>query len=137
MTEEFDNLDNMTELEELGVSNDLLATIEEKCKELKAADETVGALFPIVVQGNPAYDAKEMYYGIFRQPTFKIFSKYLVASTQNNAGAMRTLARDCFLAGDKELVENDSLFLFGLMGQLSKIIEVRSGALVNLSKTGK
>ena len=34
---------------------------------------------------------------------------------------MRQLARDTFLAGDKELIDDDSLFLFGLTGQLSKI----------------
>lgn len=137
MEKEFDTPINMAELEELGVDSKLISTIEATAKELKAKDETIGMIFPLVVQGNPSYDSKELYIGYFRQPNFKIFSKYLVASSQNNAGAMRTLARDCFLAGDKELIDNDSLFLFGLMGQLTKIIEVRQGALVNLSKTGK
>lgn len=50
---------------------------------------------------------------------------------------MRTLAKECFLDGDKELVDDDSLFLFGLMGQLAQVIEMRNGKLVNLSKTGK
>lgn len=45
---------------------------------------------------------------------------------------MRQLAKDCFVDGDKELVDNDSLFLFGLMGQLSEIISTRQNVLVNL-----
>jgi hypothetical protein len=47
------------------------------------------------------------------------------------------LAKDCFIEGDRELIDDDSLFLFGLMGQLSEIIKMRQGKLVNLSKTGK
>lgn len=64
-------------------------------------------------------------------------SKYLTAAQKDQAVAMRTLAKECFLDGDKELVDDDSLFLFGLMGQLAKVIEMRNGKLVNLSKIGK
>ena len=44
---------------------------------------------------------------------------------------MRQLARACFIEGDKELVDNESLFLFGLMSQLSEIITTRQSLLVN------
>ena len=44
---------------------------------------------------------------------------------------MRTLAKDCFLDGDKELIDNESLFLFGLMGQLSEVISTRQSTIVN------
>ena len=74
---------------------------------------------------------------IHRAVTFKAFSKYLTASQSNQALAMRTLATDCFVGGDKELIDDDSLFLFGLMGQLGQIIQMRNGTLVNLSKPGK
>ena len=124
---------DFTALENLGVTDAMLADIKKTVKELKEKNQNVKAIFPLVVQGNPAFDD----VGYFRQPDFKIFSKYLVGSAQNQAGAMRQLARDSFLGGDKELIDDDSLFLFGLMGQLSKIIEIRNGALVNLSKTGK
>lgn len=50
---------------------------------------------------------------------------------------MRTLAKDCYIEGDKDLVDNESLFLFGLMGQLSEIITTRQTVLVGLSKAGK
>lgn len=115
----------------------LLATIEKKVKEIKDKNPEKKAVFPIVVDGNADFDEKEHYVGYFCQPTFKTFSKYLTASQSNQAVAMRALAKDCFIDGDKELVDDDSLFLFGLMGQLSKIIEMRHGRLVNLSKPGK
>ncbi len=124
------------ETEEI-VDTELLASIEKKVKELKAQNPDKKMIFPIVVDGNVDFGEKEHYVGYFCQPSFKTFSKYLSAAQNNQAVAMRVLAKDCFLDGDKELVDDDSLFLFGLMGQLSKIIEMRHGRLVNLSKPGK
>ena len=119
------------------LTNEKLAKqIEAKVKEIKEGDPKLRVVFPLVVEGNE-FDEKQVYVGYFRQPTFQAFSKYLSASQSNQAVAMRTLAKDCFLAGDMELVDDDSLFLFGLMGQLSRIIEMRHGNLINLSKPGK
>lgn len=118
------------------ISKELQATIEKKVKELKEKNPKLRVIFPIVVDG-AEYDDKEVYVGYFQQPSFKAFSKYLTAAQSNQAVAMRALANDCFIDGDKELVDDDSLFLFGLMGHLSKIIEMRHGQLVNLSKPGK
>ena len=55
----------------------------------------------------------------------------MAASKKDEVTAMRTLAKDCFLDGDKELIDTDSLFLFGLMGQLAEIIQTRQSTLVN------
>ena len=137
--EETENEEVSEELEEdtdeLGV--ELRTVIEKKVAEIKVANPNKKAIFPIVVDGNVDFGEKEHYVGYFCQPSFKTFSKYLTASQNNQAVAMRVLAKDCFLDGDKDLVDDDSLFLFGLMGQLSKIIEMRHGRLVNLSKPGK
>ena len=119
-----------------GLSSEKVKEIGEKLDALKAANPK-SRIFPIAVEGDPDYDDKEIYIGYFKQPTFAEFSKYLAASQKDQVVAMRVLAKDCFLDGDKELVDNDSLFLFGLMGQLSEIIKIRQGKLVNLSKTGK
>ena len=116
---------------------ELQETIEAKVKELKAANPKVKRIYPIVVEGDPENDEKDFYVGYFCQPSFPVFSKYLSASQSNNANAMRQLAKDCLLAGDSELVEDESLFLFGLMAQMSKIVESRNGRVVNLSKAGK
>ena len=116
---------------------ELLASIEKKAKELKEKNPDKKIIFPIVVDGNVEFGETEPYVGYFCQPSFKTFSKYLTAAQNNQAVAMRVLAKDCFVDGDRDLVDDDSLFLFGLMGQLSKIIEMRHGRLVNLSKPGK
>ena len=118
------------------VTDDVKRQIEETVARIKEGKPELRKIYPIVVEGTE-WDDKPLYIGYFRQPTFKAFSKYLAASQRDNAVAMRALANDCFLEGDKELVDDDSLFLFGLMGQLSQVIEMRNGQLVNLSKTGK
>ncbi|MDR1119463.1 MAG: hypothetical protein LBM08_00920 [Dysgonamonadaceae bacterium] len=118
------------------IGQKLQKEIEKTVAELKEKDPLLKRVFPIVVFGNDE-DGKDKYIGYFRQPGFTVFSKYLSATQANQAVAMRTLAKDCFVDGDKELVDDDSLFLFGLMGQLGKIIEIRQGKLVNLSKPGK
>ena len=74
---------------------------------------------------------KEFYVAYMGEPTFPQFSKFMAASKKDEVNAMRQLARDCFLDGDKELVDNESLFLFGLMSQLSEIITTRQSLLVN------
>lgn len=113
----------------------LQAEVDKKAAEIKE-EQKLKVVFPLVVEGQE-FDDKEVYIGYFRQPSFKAFSKYLTASQSNQAAAMRTLATDCFVGGDKELIDDDSLFLFGLMGQLGQIIQMRNGTLVNLSKPGK
>lgn len=119
-----------------GLTPEIEEQIVNKVNELKAANPK-DRIFPIAVEGDVDYGEKAVYVGYFKQPSFPIFSKYLAASQKDQAVAMRTLARDCFLDGDKELIDNDSLFLFGLMGQLSEIIKIRQGKLVNLSRAGK
>lgn len=120
-----------------GLTPEVEEKIAAKVNELKESNPK-DRIFPIVIEGDEEYGEKPVYVGYFKQPSFPIFSKYLTASQKSDqAVAMRTLARDCFVEGDKELIDDDSLFLFGLMGQLSEIIKIRQGKLVNLSKTRK
>lgn len=111
------------------------ATVEKKVAELKENNPKL-KVFPLLVEGD-ADDTKEVYIGYFCQPSFLNFSKYLTLSQKDQVSAMRQLAKDCFLDGDRELIDDDSLFLFGLMGQLQHIIKMRGGRVINLSKPGK
>lgn len=88
-------------------------------------------VYPMVVFGDTQCGEKEIYVAYMAEPTFPQFSKFMAASKKDEVTAMRTLAKDCFLDGDRDLVDNDSLFLFGLMGQLAEIIQTRQTALVN------
>lgn len=130
-------MDEMEIIEDgLELTPELEKEIENKVVELKKANPSVRAIFPIMVAGSE-YDDKELYIGYFRQPDLKTFSKFTAASANNQTLALHTLAKDCFLGGDDSLINDDNLFLFGTMGQLSKIIEMRHGRLVNLSKARK
>lgn len=126
----------LMEIEEAPLAPELMAEIEKTVKELKEKHK-LKVVFPMIVDGAD-YDEKKQYLAYFRQPTFQNFNKYLTASQKGNAAvALRQLATDCFLAGDKELIDDESLFMFGLMGQFNQMIEMRNGRLVNLSKPRK
>lgn len=111
------------------------AAIEKKVADLKA-NNPKAKIIPLLVEGD-GDDEKDIYIGYFSQPSFINFSKYLTLSQKDQASAMRQLAKDCFVDGDRELIDDDSLFLFGLMGQLQHIIKMRGGRVINLSKPGK
>ena len=105
--------------------------IKEKALKLKE-DRNRSKLYPMVVFGDTTNGEKETYVVYMSEPNFPQFSKFMAASKKDEVMAMRTLARDCFVDGDKELVDDESLFLFGLMGQLSELITTRQSLLVNL-----
>ena len=131
---EKENMEN--EVDELLLSDELIQTINSKVSELHAANPKLKRLYPIYVEGDEC-DGKEHYIGYFKQPSFTAFSKYMSLSQKDQVGAMRELAKDCFVDGDKELIVDESLFIYGLMPHLVRLIEVRKGKLVNLSKAGK
>lgn len=118
-------------------SEKVQSEIEDKIKTLKQNDSKLKRVYPIMVLGDVEAGEKPYYIGYFKQPPFPAFSKYLSLSQKDQAGAMRELAKDCFLDGDKELIKDESLFLYGLMPHLAQLIEMRQGKVVNLSKAGK
>ena len=105
--------------------------IKEKALKLKS-EKKLRKIYPLVVFGDESCGEKEIYVAYMGEPTFPQFSKFMAASKKDEVMAMKTLAKDCFVDGDKELVDNESLFLFGLMGQLSEVIATRQSTLVNL-----
>lgn len=118
-------------MEEKSLSLQMESDIKEKAQQLKS-EKKLRKVYPIVVWGDTSCGEKEVYVAYMAEPSFPQFSKFMVASKKDEVMAMKTLAKDCFVDGDKELVDNESLFLFGLMGQLSEIISTRQTALVNL-----
>lgn len=110
--------------------------IRKRAKEIKA-EKKLRKVYPMVVFGDTDNEEKEIYVAYLAEPSFAQFSKFMAASKKDEVMAMRTLAKDCFIEGDKELVDDESLFLFGLMGQLSEIIQTRQTTLVGFSKAGK
>lgn len=107
------------------------AKIKEKAQQIKT-DKKLRKVFPMVVFGDTNNGEKEFYIAYLSEPTFPQFSKFMAASKKDEVNAMRTLGKDCFIEGDRELIDDDSLFLFGLMGQLSEVITTRQSIIVNL-----
>ena len=124
------------QIEEFELEESVLKTIDAKVTELLAANNKLRRVYPIYIEGDEC-DGKAYYIGYFKQPSFVAFSKYMSLSQKDQVGAMRELAKDCFIEGDKELITDDSLFVYGLMPHLVRLIEIRKGKLVNLSKAGK
>lgn len=117
-------------MEEKVLSLKQTAEIKECAQQLKT-EKKLRKVLPVVIFGDLGCGEKELYVAYLSEPGISQFSKFMASSKKDEVIAMRTLARDCFVEGDRELVDNDSLFLFGLMGQLSQIIEPRQSALVN------
>lgn len=118
-------------MEEKTLSLQMETEIKEKAQNLRT-EKKLRKVYPIVVWGDISCGEKEVYVAYLSEPSFPQFSKFMVASRKDEVMAMKTLAKDCFIDGDKELVDNESLFLFGLMGQLSEIISTRQTTLVDL-----
>ena len=104
--------------------------IKEKAAAIKT-EKKVRKVYPMVVFGDKANGEKDHYVAYLAEPSFPQFSKFMAASKKDEVQAMRTLAKDCFLDGDKELVDDESLFLFGLMPLLPEIISTRHSSVVN------
>lgn len=104
--------------------------ITKKAKELKAQYK-LRKIFIAVVQGEED-DDKPFYIGYFRRPGLMHFSQYMNFVQKDLVQANKMLAQNVFLAGDKELVDDEDLFIYGTMGQLSHIIDSRNADLVKV-----
>ncbi len=124
----------MAETNELLLPKELNETIKEKCEELRNTNPKLKRIVPVVVEGNTEYGEKPYYVAYMRTPDMKAFSKFMITNASNSIIAQQNLAKDCFLAGDKELLNDDDLFLMGLMPQLNTLIEARNSTIVDLSK---
>ena len=105
--------------------------IKDRVKELLKKKKST-KIYPVVVIGDTDLGEKEFYVGYFGQPTFPQFSKFIAAGKKDETVALKTLAKDTFIEGDKELVDSDSLFLFGAMPQIQAVMSVRHSYIVNL-----
>lgn len=124
-------------MNDISVSEELLETIEKRVEEIKQENPKLKKVYPVVVFGDPEAGEKESYVAYLREPNLASFPKFMMLSKKEEVPAMRVLAKDCFICGDQELLDDDSLFLYGLMSQLSEIISSCQAVLVNLSKPGK
>lgn len=102
--------------------------IVKKAEALKA-EHKLRKIFIVIVEGEEG-DEKPLYIGYLRRPSLMHFSQYMNFVQKDVVQANKMLATNVFLAGDRELVDDDELFLYGTMGQLSQIIDSRNADMV-------
>lgn len=102
--------------------------IAKKAEELKKI-HGLRKVFVIVVKGDED-DDKPLYIAYLRRPNLMHFSQYMNFVQKDLIQANKMLASNVFLAGDKELVDDEELFLYGTMQQLSRIIDSRNADMV-------
>ncbi len=104
------------------------AEIKEKINALKK-EKGIKRIFAIVVEGDDE-DSKPMFVGYFRNPSIMHFSAYMSFVTKDAVQAALTLAKSTFIDGDRELIDDDDVFLRGTFDRFSVIMERRNSDLV-------
>lgn len=120
---------------EVGISVEMREVITKKIEELRQSTGNK-RIQAIVIVGDE-YDEKPMYVGYFKRPNTMQFSLWMNQAQKDPVVANKTLAQSCFISGDKEMVDDDDLFLYGTMPKIAMLIESRNADLVKLSSAAK
>ena len=110
------------------ITPEITASILEKANAIRQ-EKGIKRIYPIVIVGDE-FDEKPLYVGYFTRPDFPTFSMFMNKVNQDSVQASRMLAQNCFVDGDRELLNDDDLFLYGLMNQLTVLIDNRHAELV-------
>lgn len=103
--------------------------ISTKIVELKAKHK-VKKVFVIIVEGDVEAGEKPYYICYMRRPNMMQFSQYMNFVQKDLVQANQMLAQNIYLDGDKELIDDEELFLYGTMQQLNHVIDARNSDLV-------
>ena len=137
MAKEKQDIDNANEqeevpaveiLSEVNVPLEIREEIARKIDELKAKNK-LRRVFAVIVEGEEG-DSKPLYIAYLQRPNLIHFSQYMSFVQKDLVQANKMLAQNVFLAGDKELIDDDELFLYGTMPQLTHLIDSRNGELL-------
>lgn len=113
----------------LNVPVEVRSQISAKIADLKARF-SVKKVFVIIVEGNAEDGEKPFYIAYLRRPNMMQFSQYMTFIQKDMVQANQMLAQNIFLDGDKELIDDEDLFLYGTMPQLNHIIDARNSDIV-------
>lgn len=103
--------------------------IKAKAAEVKAKHNGK-RIFVVVIEGDVDAGEKPYYIGYFRRPNMMEFSQYMNFVQKDLVQANSMLAKQIFLDGDRSLVDDEELFIYGTMQQLSHVIDSRNGDIV-------
>lgn len=110
------------------LSDEVKAQVAERIKTLKE-EKKIKRIFAIAVQGDDE-DSKPYFIGYFQNPTIMHFSQYMSFVTKDAVQAALNLAKGTFIDGDRELIDDDDVFLRGTFDRFSSIMERRNSSLV-------
>lgn len=110
------------------LSEEQLNAIKAKIAEIREKQH-IKRVFAIVVEGDE-FDEKPMFIGYFRNPSIMHFSNYMAFVTKDAVQAALNLAKATFIEGDRELVDDDDIFLRGTFDRFSAIMERRNSEMV-------
>lgn len=115
---------------DVNVPLEIREEIAKKAEELKK-QHNIRKVYVVVVAGDED-DDKPLYIAYLRRPNLMYFSQYMNFVQKDLIQANKMLATNIFLAGDKELIDDDELFLYGTMQQLNRVIDARNSDLVKV-----
>lgn len=116
------------------IAPEVIEAINQKTAAIRA-EKGIKRIYPIAVVGDE-YDEKPLYVGYFKRPDFPTFSMFMNKVGTDSVQASKMLAQNCFIEGDKELITDNDLFLYGLMNQLTVLVDNRHAELVKKSSVG-
>lgn len=99
---------------------ELSKQITAHAEELKKKNK-LRKVFAVVIAGEGEGD-KPYYIGYFRRPGLMPFSQYMSFVQKDVVQANKNLAQSIFLEGDREMIEDEELFIYGLMQQIGSIV---------------
>lgn len=117
------------------ISVEVREQITKKIEELRQKTG-MKRIQAIVVKGDE-FDSKPLYIGYFKRPNMMNMSLWMNMVQKDTIQANKTIAQNCFVDGDKELVDDEDLFLYGTQQKISTLMEGRNAELVKLSSAGK
>lgn len=115
---------------DVNVPLEIREEIAKKAQELKQ-QHNLRKIYVAVVEGDED-DDKPLYIAYLRRPNLMHFSQYMNFVQKDLIQANKMLATNIFLAGDREMIDDDELFLYGTMQQLSRVIDSRNSDLVKV-----
>lgn len=119
-----------------GVINDAeREAIYAKIKAIKE-ERKLKRVFAVVVYGDDE-DSKPFYVGYFKRPDMPTYSRFMMKVQEDQVQASQLLAQSTFVDGDREIIDDPDIFVFGTMNKLTPIIEGRGAELVKLPSVGK
>lgn len=96
--------------------------------EIEQAKQKYGKVYVIRVKDDIGEEEAKCY---LRKPTRQILDLAMASSTKKNSMFNEVILRNCWLAGDRNILEDDDLFM-GAAAKLSGIINFKEAELEEL-----